>query len=246
MNTSVNHGIAKTRNISQCYDAVMRTLNRNPNLPGLAGLYGPSGYGKSFAANHVATMTGAFYVQVKSTYTRKSFLQAVLREMSIPLPPTLNEMMEMASAELAKTRKPLIVDEFDHLVNTSKVEIVRDLYEASQGTILVIGEELLPRKLEKWERFHGRVLNWAGALPTDLNDCTLLKEIYAPDIEIESHVLEKLIAAVKGSTRRVSSNLEMMNELALENGLDLITVKNFKDVLPHGFLTGESPKPRTF
>ncbi|MFC3172087.1 hypothetical protein ACFOGQ_14880 [Acinetobacter vivianii] len=89
-------------------------------------------------------------------------------------------------------------------------------------------------------------MNWAGALPTDLNDCLLLKEIYAPDIQIEQPILEQLIAAVKGSTRRVSSNLEMMNELALEEGIDLITTKNFKHVLHHGFLTGESPKPRTF
>jgi hypothetical protein len=37
----------------------------------------------------VATKTNAFYVQVKSTYTKKAFLQALLREMSIPYPATL-------------------------------------------------------------------------------------------------------------------------------------------------------------
>lgn len=246
MSNVVKSGIASIRNISQCYDAVMRTLQRNPNLPGLAGFYGPSGFGKSFAANYVANKTGAFYVQVKSTYTKKSFLQAVLREMSIPEPKTINDMMEMAASELAKTGKPLIVDEFDHLVNSAKVEIVRDLYEASQGTILVIGEELLPRKLEKWERFHGRILNWAAALPADLGDAKLLHQVYAPAIEIEDAVLEQLIVAVRGSTRRVSSNLEMLNELALETGVGTVTLKGLSSVLPHGFVTGESPKPRTF
>ncbi|WP_448760969.1 AAA family ATPase [Acinetobacter tandoii] len=246
MSNTVNNGIANIRNISQCYDVVMRTLQRNTNLPGLAGFYGPSGFGKSFAANYVANKTGAYYVQVKSTYTKKSFLQAVLREMSIPEPKTLNEMMEYAACELAKSGKPLIVDEFDYLVDSRRVEVVRDLYEASQGTILVIGEELLPRKLERWERFHGRILNWAAALPIDLEDSRLLQHLYAPSISVEDVVLERLIVAVKGSTRRVSTNLEMLNEQALENGVQEVTLKNLSTVLPHGWITGESPKPRTF
>ncbi|ESK54012.1 hypothetical protein [Acinetobacter tjernbergiae] len=56
MINSVNGGIADIRNIAQCYDAVMRTLQRNPNLAGLACFYGPSGFGKSFAANYVANI----------------------------------------------------------------------------------------------------------------------------------------------------------------------------------------------
>ncbi len=66
------------------------------------------------------------------------------------------------------------------LLHGNKVEIVRDFYEASQGTFLIIGEEMLARKLEKWERFHGRILNWVLALPADCNDVTLLAVIYAP------------------------------------------------------------------
>lgn len=245
-NIVTNGGIANIRNIAQCYEAVNRTLQRNPLLPGISAFYGPSGFGKSTAANYVATKTNAFYVQVKSTYTKKAFAQALLREMSIPMPNTLSEMMELASAELAKSGRPLIIDEFDHLVNSSKVEIVRDLYESSQGTFLIIGEELLARKLEKWERFHGRVLNWVPALPSDISDAIQLSRIYAPSIEIDQSVLEQLVLSVRGSTRRVSTNLEMLHEQALEFGVKHITSKELKIVLPQGFVTGESPKPRSF
>ena len=175
----------------------------------------------------MATKTNAFYVQVKSTYTKKAFAQALLREMSIPAPTTLSDMMELASAELAKSGRPLIIDEFDHLVNSSKVEIVRDLYEASQGTFLIIGEELLARKLEKWERFHGRVLNWVPALPADLHDAMQLSQIYAPNIEVDVSVIESLVSTVRGSTRRVSTNLEMLHEQALENGVKHVGLKEF-------------------
>lgn len=249
MNADVNFSnsaIAQIRNISQCYEAVKRTMERNPLLPGISAFYGPSGFGKSTAANYVATKTNAFYVQVKSTYTKKAFLQALLREMSIPYPATLSEMMELASSELAKSGRPLIIDEFDHLVQGNKVEIVRDLYEASQGTFLIIGEEMLARKLEKWERFHGRILNWVPALPADINDVKLLTAIYAPKLQIDESVLEQLLAQVRGSTRRVSTNLEMLNEKALEAGVRHISKQVLKELLPDGFVTGESPKPRSF
>lgn len=249
MNADVNFsnpGIAQIRNISQCYEAVKRTMDRNPLLPGISAFYGPSGFGKSTAANYVATKTNAFYVQVKSTYTKKAFLQALLREMSIPYPATLSEMMELATSELAKSGRPLIIDEFDHLVQGNKVEIIRDLYEGSQGTFLIIGEEMLARKLEKWERFHGRILNWVPALPADLNDVTLLASIYAPQLQIDESVLEQLLGQVRGSTRRVSTNLEMLNEKALEAGTPHITKHVLKELLFDGFVTGESPKPRSF
>ena len=249
MNADVNFSkssIAQIRNISQCYEAVKRTMERNPLLPGISAFYGPSGFGKSTAANFVATKTNAFYVQVKSTYTKKAFLQALLREMSIPYPATLSEMMELATSELAKSGRPLIIDEFDHLVQGNKVEIIRDLYEGSQGTFLIIGEEMLARKLEKWERFHGRILNWVPALPADLNDVMLLASIYAPQLQIDEPVLEQLLGQVRGSTRRVSTNLEMLNEKALEAGTPHITKHVLKELLLDGFVTGESPKPRSF
>ena len=33
------------------------------------------------------------------------------------------------------------------------------------AAIVLIGEELLPQKLQAWERFHGRILDWVAAEP---------------------------------------------------------------------------------
>ncbi|MNV75724.1 hypothetical protein D3C71_1690350 [compost metagenome] len=84
------------------------------------------------------------------------------------------------------------------------------------------------------------------ALPADLNDVVQLSSIYAPKLEIDEPVLEKLLSQVKGSTRRVSTNLEMLNEKALEDGVKHISLSTLKQLLPEGFVTGESPKPRSF
>ena len=84
------------------------------------------------------------------------------------------------------------------------------------------------------------------ALPADLHDAMQLSQIYAPNIEVDISVIETLISAVRGSTRRVSTNLEMLHEQALENGVKHVGLKELTLILPNGFVTGESPKPRSF
>lgn len=246
-NQPVNTGLpAKTSAVAACHQAIKRTEGRHALLPGLAVFYGPSGFGKSVAASFIAVKTRAYYVQVKSSYTKKAFLQAILREMSIPAATTLAEMTDQIASELGKSRRPLIIDEFDFLVSAGKVELVRDLYEGSQGTILCIGEERLPSKLEKWERFHGRVLHWIPCPPASVADARLLCPIYAPSITIDEEVLESLVATVRGSTRRVANNLEMLHEKAIDAGEKSISLKVLAELMPDGFVTGESPKPRSF
>jgi hypothetical protein len=241
-------GIAQIANVAQCYQAITRTQERHAMLPGITVFYGPSGFGKSVASCYVANKLRAYYVQAKSTDTKKSFLGAILREMSIAPASTVTAMADQAAAELAKSRRPLIIDEFDHLISGTgrQVELVRDLFEGSQGTILCVGEELLPKKLEKWERFHGRVLNWVPALPATLADAALLRPIYSPNVGVSEEVLEQLVACVRGSTRRIATNLEMLHELAMEQGWTSLDVKQLRSLLPAGFVTGESPKPRSF
>ena len=248
VNAPLAQGVAGITNVGLFAEALGRTTSRNKLLPGIVAFYGPSGFGKSVAATFVANRLRAYYVQATSTCTKKSFLLSILKEMGIPAAKTIYEMLDQVAGELAKSGKPLIVDEFDHLVNGSgnKVELVRDIYEASQGTILIIGEELLPRKLAKWERFSGRVLHWVAAEPATLSDARALAGIYASRVSIDDYVLEELVATVRGSTRRVCTNLESLHERALELGVSTLDRTELKRVMPEGFTTGESPRPRSF
>lgn len=246
VNAGTLGGIAQIRNVQVCYEAIARTQKRHEYLPGLSVFYGPSGYGKSMAANHMAVRCRAFYLQAKSTWTKKHFLEMLLREMSLAPAATVSRMVDQAAAELAKSGRPLIVDEFDHMVTDAKVELVRDIYESSQGTVLLIGEEMLPKKLERWERFHGRVLHWMPAMPTDLQDARLLVPVYSPRVAVGDDVLEALIQAVRGSTRRVANNLQVVQQKCLEAGLPSVDLGAWKKLQPGGFITGESPKPRVY
>lgn len=237
----VASGIAQITNLGLCDLAIERALSRSANLPGLVCFYGPSGYGKSMAANHVANSRRARYVQAKSVWTKKHFLKAVLFEMGIKPAATVAEMADQVAEELATSGRPLIIDEMDHLVDRNAVELVRDLYESSQAAILMIGEEGLPAKLKKWERMHGRVLAWVPAQPVTLADARQLTSLYCPRTEVADDLLSRLIDLAHGSVRRVCVNLERIQEeasIAAVKSMDLATWGKRE------LYTGEAPKRR--
>lgn len=236
-------GIAHIGNMMQCQIALERAIERSANLPGLVCFYGHSGWGKSLSSNYLCNQMRGYYIQVKSIWSKKVILQKILGEMGIKPAQTAGEMLDQVCDQLSASGRPLVIDEMDHIVEKKAVELIRDIYEGSQAPILIIGEENLPQKLKKWERFHGRILAFVPALPVDLDDAKRLAAVYAPGIACADDLLRKLVADSHGSVRRVSVNLDQIRESAAEHGttdVDLAWCKahNVK------FYTGESPKAR--
>ncbi|WP_427550918.1 AAA family ATPase [Methylomonas sp. MS20] len=236
-------GIAHIGNMRQCQVALERAIERHAGLPGLVCFYGPSGWGKSLSSNYLCNSVRGYYVQIKSLWSKKVILQKILGEMGIKPAPTCGEMLDQVCDQLAASGRPLIIDEMDHIVDKKAVELVRDIYEGSQAPILIIGEENLPQKLKKWERFHGRILAFVPALPVDLEDAKRLASVYAQGIECADDLLRKLVADSHGSVRRVCVNLDQVREAAAEQGVRQVDLGWCQG---HGvaFYTGEAPKRR--
>jgi DNA transposition AAA+ family ATPase len=223
-----------------------RLTQRRSGLPGIGVLYGPPGWGKSFCANEIAkTDRQGVYVQIRSSWSRKALLQAIAEELGTETRGTLATLLDGICAELtpkARTRV-LILDEFDHCTRSDlMVELVRDIYEGSQGSMLLIGEEKLPRKLEHWERLHSRVLSWAPALPVSVEDAAKLATIYCPNVELREGVLARLVESAQGSVRRVCVNLSLILDHCMTFGSPSVGVETLDREIK--VYTGRSPEPR--
>src|SRR3569832_2031403 len=96
----------------------------------------------------------------------------------------------------------------DYIVDNNAVALIRDLHESSNAAILLLGEERLPDKLKKWERFHSRVLVWMRAQPVSLDDTEHLARLYCRDVEIAPDLLAEVQRLSHGSVRRVAVNVE--------------------------------------
>lgn len=236
---SIN-GIAGITNVALCNQALTRAIQRASSLPGLVVFHGRSGLGKSVAATYAANRHEAYYVQCKSTWTRKAFLSAILKDMGISPARNLADMTDQICEELMASDKPLIIDEADYLADKNLVMMAMDIYEGSDAAIMLIGEERLPQKLQRYEKIHNRILTWVPAQECTLTDVEQLAHIYAPGVEIEPTLLENLHNATKGTTRRVCVTLDNIRNWAADNGTDRVTAATYDEP----FFTQQAPKGR--
>lgn len=214
------NGKAPLANVALLLGALDKLTKRPDHLPGIGVFYGPSGYGKSTAAAVGCVRHRCYYVQARSSWTKKAAHQAILKVMGIMPGKTMAEMSDQVAEQLASSKRPLVVDEADYLVDKGSIEIIRDIYEASLAPILIIGEERLPYKLKKYERFHGRVLAWVPAQPASLDDALALRDLYATCAAVADDMMELIHAQADGSVRRIVVNLELAQDTAKTLGLN--------------------------
>lgn len=216
--------------------------DRHAGLPGLGVLYGPAGWGKSMSAGAMQMLYRAYYLQIRSAWTRKSLLEKILVEMGVAIPKgkaTIPHLLDLVCAQLSGSMRPLVLDEFDYCTRSDGlIEIVRDIYEGSRCPILLVGEELLPQKLASWERFHSRVLAWAPAQPVSINDAAKLAPLYCAGVSVTEDLLAHLVALSEGSVRRVCVNLSLIRNESLTIGEDVMSLVKWGG---RELYTGEAP-----
>lgn len=238
-NPTVNR-IAQLSNLDLVAVAADQLLNRVDGLPGIGVIYGQPGRGKTIACVALANQARGYYVQMRSAWNRKALLEKMLIEMSIKPASTITAMLDQICEQIAASRRPLIVDEFDFCLRSdSMVELVRDIYEGSQGTMILVGEEQLPTKLKKWERFHSRVMAWIPALPVSLQDAYKLAPIYCPGVEIAEDLMAHIVNIANGSVRRVSVNLTLIHNHAMLHAEDKLNLAMWGN---GDLYTGDAPK----
>lgn len=237
----LGNSIRPLRNVSALAALIRRLEDRAFGLPGMGTFYGPTGYGKTYAACHAAVALDAIHVSVQKLWTKKTLMTAILRELSIVPRSTMAEMMMQVNEGLAIAGRPLIIDEADYAIDRGMIEIIRDFHDGSSMPVVLIGMEMLPQKLRKWELVDGRMLAWTGAEPADLRDTRLLAQIYAEGIDIDDALLAKIVSVNRGSVRRISTDLAYVLEQSRQQGVARMTLDAWGDA---PFLRGEAPAPR--
>lgn len=231
--------IAPLRNVASMV-TLAKTLLERPaySSSGFGVMSGPSGYGKTVAATYTVNRLEAIYVEVREFWTRKAFCAALLRELEREPKGTISAMMEEISFVLGSSAgRALIIDEADKLVDKGMIELARDIQEMTGAPVILVGEELLPKKLQRYERVHNRVLSWVLAEPSDSEDARTLADLLCPGIEIADDLLAKIVAKTGGRTRRIANTLHEIDIRARAEG------RRDYDVASYGgpIETGEAP-----
>jgi DNA transposition AAA+ family ATPase len=237
------HGntVAPLANVARLITLIDRCENRAHGLPGMGTFFGRAGLGKTTAGIYATNKYAACHVQVLPFGGVKTLLAMIVNELGINPGKTVPALFDQAAAGLARSGRPLLIDEADHLRTDMMIETVRRLHDETGVPVILMGEEGLPQKLARWERVHSRMLSWVGAEPATMDDVGHLVGIYAPDLEISPEVRAKLLAASRGSIRNVSTNLANLREFSRERGLTRITLSDWGT---RPFHSGQAPTPR--
>lgn len=220
INLQPTTSFAALKNVMIMMNMVQRLQDRGQHLPGIGVMHGFSGYGKTYAAIYASNKVSAVRVEIGDSWSKKTLLTAILRELGVQRPTgTIPMLAEAAIMRLAEPgHPPLIIDEADKLCDKGMIEIVRELHESAQVPVILIGEEALPAKLEASERTHNRVLEWAQALPCDLEDTRKLAGIFCRSLTLADDLLEAVCQQSQGRARRVVTNLDRIAHWAVGVG----------------------------
>jgi DNA transposition AAA+ family ATPase len=233
--------IAPLRNVGVLLTLVEQVRDRTFGLPGMATFSGPSGWGKTTAVTVAANEFNAHVVQVKDCWTPSYLCEMILHEIGLPRVMGVARMVDAIGGHLARTDRPLIIDDAQYLLRKRMIEVARDIYESSQAPIILVGEEELPQKLTKWENIHNRMLSWERALPCNTADARALAGIYAGGLEVAPDLLGAIVNASGGSIRRVAVNLSRVRELARTRGASMADMTLWGE---RAFHTGQPPAVR--
>lgn len=240
-NQEVIGSVAPLANVARLTQLIDRCQNRAHGLPGMGCFYGRAGLGKTTSGIYATNRFNACHVEALPIGGVKGLLGMIVQELGLRPQRTTEALFTQAAQELALTGRPLIVDEADHILSDKPIEIVRRLHDVSGVPVILMGEEGLPQKLQRWERVHGRMLSWVGAETATAADVDHLAKIYAAGVTLSPDLKEALLKASRGSIRNVSTNLAHVREYAAIQGIASIDLAGWGR---RPFHTGEAPAPR--
>ena len=235
------NNVAALANVSRFVQMVVTVQNRAPGLPGMGCFYGPAGLGKTTSGVFATNRFNACHIEAVPFGGTKKLFEMIVIELGLRPSRTVSSLFDQAAYELARSDRPLIIDEADQILTDRTIEAVRHLHDKTQVPVILMGEESLPQQLRRWERVASRVLSWVAAEEATLQDVDLLAPIYAPHLTLAPDLKEALLAASRGSIRNVSTNLANVAGVAGMKDVQRLTLADWGK---KPFHSGEAPMPR--
>jgi hypothetical protein len=235
--------LAALANVSRLLALVETVEGRGSALPGLGVYFGRPGLGKTSSGTCAAVLKNTIHLSVGPFIRSKSLLHMIAGDLGVRVPKKIatDDLFNLTCLALVDANRTLILDEADHLLNSSTINTVRFLHDETRIPIILMGEEDLPHQLLQWPRVHRRVLERVGAEEATMADVDLLVAIEARGFEIAPDLRAALLAGSGYTHGYIVKNIDAIRRMALGAGLTRVTRADWGDRV---FDKGEVAKPR--
>jgi len=240
----MNNNIVLTSNVRMARGALTRLLSRDSGREeGMALLYGRPGEGKTTAVGYLMNQYDAVFLRANIAWTTSitAMLQALMRELEHEPLAYRAPMLEVAIEVLARTGRPLFVDEADYcLRNMDLLDALRDIYDSARAPVVLITMETAPRIIRssaRLARFRRRITEWIEFQGLSLEDA---RQVAAElvDVRIEEDLLDRLHRETDGNIGLMVPALGRVEQAARASGLEAISLETFgaRGLLPGGLV----------
>lgn len=218
----MRHQVAQVKNVRMLKQAGDELVGRALGVPGMALLWGATGYGKTTSVVWWANQVNAIYVRAAALWTPRAMLTAIMHELGAQPMTSCAPMVLWIAQRLSITGRPLIVDEADYLLSSSKMlDTVRDLHDTSTAPVVLIGMAEFQRKVIHRQQLAGRISQWVEFAGADLEDARVLADELC-EVEVEDDLLEELHRSSGGSMRGLVVGLSRIESYAQRRSLKQI------------------------
>ncbi|WP_087022484.1 AAA family ATPase [Thaumasiovibrio subtropicus] len=233
----MNPIVAPVKNVVRAQISFNRLYERPMGVPAIALWHGDSGRGKSTAATHIYNQLEGVYISVRSADTVTSLTRRMVEECGGEPLNAKSRNIEYIIRHLSLNNTPLFIDEADYLMNKNEMlDTVRDIYDATEVPMVLIGMNKIARRIESNRQFFNRISEWVEFKAADLEDVKTVANCMMDDqITIEEELLERLRKSTNGEMRRIVIGINKIISLANANELLTITSRDWGDAPFHGY-----------
>jgi DNA transposition AAA+ family ATPase len=217
--------VAPVKNVIALQDVIDSLSNRDYGVPGIGLVHGKSGLGKSTAVTYLFNQINGIYVSMRTTDTATSLLARIMDELGAQPLSRVAKMVDYIVEQMSLHERALFVDEADYLMGDVRMlETVRDIYDATEVPVVLIGMDQIARRISSRKQFYNRISEWAEFKPADLDDVIVMSDsMVRSGIRIDHDLLDDLRSQAAGELRRIAIGLKRIEKLAQVNELDFVT-----------------------
>lgn len=218
-----------TDNVKAMFDLADLLETTDDKTPGLGLYYGDPGLGKTEAAQHLCIMKHEYvYIRAKTAWTIRWMLNDILAELNEQASGRTERAYERLRDSLLKHRRPIVIDEVDHMLHDGKViETMRDIYDETGNPFLLIGMQDAERKLKRFPHLYSRFADVYKAKPISTQEILEVGNQLC-DIPLTEAAAKLIFERTNGEFRKIMRHLKVLERRAQVNELEVITPQLLK------------------
>jgi Cdc6-like AAA superfamily ATPase len=225
--------LVETKNVKEVNALITKLLRRpKTEIPGLAVVYGSTGFGKTRWSEMTAFRNGWGYMRLNRLQKVKDFLKElylrlywlVYRTDEIYITGTAAKIEEVCIRLLQDNPEiVLFIDEINHKIHKKDwdvLEVIRDLADTSHASIIMLGEQDTVDSLTNYNpHFFGRCHFFYKFQKNSMEDVKKICKSVS-EVDIGDKIVERFYAQADGDLRKINGFIAEYENLARKKDVE--------------------------